>query len=382
MPPDRKKYNNETIVEYYMHKLITLGITVIALLSIFTINMYKITAQESTDSEPTDEESELDDQGPAISGAAPERSEEEQVSRDVIEKSTTGAQDVPPPPASAPADVGTSTTGAQDVPPPPAPAPDVGTSTPSSPDVGTSTTGAQDVPPPAPAPDVGTSTPLGTSTPSSPMDEDVGRILRSTTDGFQIEVPMRWVLEDEDNTNITAQISEIQTGYTFLAEICPQYNALLVMDGGGVGRYQCQEGSTDNIVIMRFSDLYERPKFASTGINNITASDFLSFELQYMQSNAGVSNIQIWNDTDTSVDIISTYTNQIVATVPAKLVEFTYTAPEGVQDRQFALLMVNGTTGYHIFYEGFASLLPTGEPPFQVQQIFDSFGLLTGTATG
>jgi hypothetical protein len=203
-------------------------------------------------------------------------------------------------------------------------------------------------------------------------------ILTSTTDGFHVQVPDGWVVEDIDNTNITAQTGEQQTGYTFLARICPQDNALPFI--GGVGIYQCEEGSNATVHIMRFSDLYESPEFASLRNRYINTSDLLSYYIQFWQRNAGISNIEIWNNTDTIVNVRNAETNQVVAAVPAKLIEYTYIySPDGntrTQYREFTLLVLNGATGYTVYYEGLASSLPSGRPPSQVQQIFNSFGLL------
>jgi hypothetical protein len=205
-----------------------------------------------------------------------------------------------------------------------------------------------------------------------------GVIHRNTTDGFQIQVPAGWVVEDIDNTNITTQMNEQQSGYTYLARICPLDNAVIV----SVGRYQCEQGSTANVNIMRFNDLHQRPEFASLGNRDITTSDFLSYYVQFWQ----ISDVQIWNNTDTTVNIINAQTNQIVATMPAKLVEYTYLySPDGTtmtQGRDFTLLVLNGGIGYSLFYEGLASSLTSGTPPFQVDQVFDSFRLLTATPGG
>jgi hypothetical protein len=173
-------------------------------------------------------------------------------------------------------------------------------------------------------------------------------------------------------------MSERQNGYTFLARICPLDNAVI----DSAGRYQCEEGSTANVNVMRFNDLHQRPEFAS--LENgaiITTSDFLSYYIQFWQRIAGISDVQIWNNIDTAVNTISTETNQIVATMPAKRIEYTYlSSPDGstmTQSREFTLLALNGGTGYSVFHEGLASSLTSGLPPFEVGQIFDSFTLVT-----
>jgi hypothetical protein len=205
-----------------------------------------------------------------------------------------------------------------------------------------------------------------------------GVIHRNATDGFQIQVPAGWVVEDIDNTNISTQMNEQQSGYTYLARICPLDNALIV----SVGRYQCEQGSTANVNVMRFNDLHQRPEFASLGNRDISTSDFLSYYVQFWQ----ISDVQILNNTDTAINVINAQTNQIVATMPAKLVEYTYLySPDGTtmtQGREFTLLVLNGGIGYSLFYEGLASSLTSGTPPFQVDQVFDSFRLLTATPGG
>jgi hypothetical protein len=228
-----------------------------------------------------------------------------------------------------------------------------------------------------PQPTTGGGQPQTTTTTTTPGGGET--IFRNTTDGFQVQVPTGWLVEDIGNTDINVRNSEEQSGHTLLARICPQNTALPLI--GRVGKYQCQEGSTAAVHIMRFSNLYGRPEFASVGNRNITTSDLLSYYIQLKQNNSGISNIEIWNNTDTTVNITSVQTNQTVATIPAKLIEYTYYTYSGdpnrmIQYREFTLLVLNGTTGYSLFYEGAAPLLPSGRPPSQVQQIFDSFGLL------
>jgi hypothetical protein len=222
----------------------------------------------------------------------------------------------------------------------------------------------------------------GTPPPTALTQNGGGGIYLSIADGFQIQVPAGWVVEDLDNTDINAQMSERQNGYTFLARICPLDNALV----DSAGRYQCEEESTANVNIMRFSDLHQRPEFASLGNGAITTSDFLSYYIQFWQMIADISDVQIWNNIDTATNIINAQTNQAIATMPAKRVEYTYLySPDGstmTQSREFTLLVLNGGTGYSVFYEGSASSLTSGLPPFEVGQMFDSFMLLTATPAG
>jgi hypothetical protein len=224
------------------------------------------------------------------------------------------------------------------------------------------------------------------------QEEDITTMSEGTTmfesidDGFRVQVPNGWVIEDIDNTNFTLQRAEAELGYALIANICPQEQALSVIGGGGT--YDCEQ-PPDNIYMMKFSDLRDWPAFASARNDNITIPDFLSFYIQsFMQGAVGVRNIETVNNTDTTVNLTSVQTNQTIKTAPAKLVEFTYrTAPvadddndRGIEMRQFGLLVLNGTTGYNLFYERPAFLLTSGQLPAPVQQIFESFELITANA--
>jgi hypothetical protein len=224
-------------------------------------------------------------------------------------------------------------------------------------------------------------------------DDDITTISEGTTtfesivDGFRLQVPNGWVIEDIDNTNFTLRRAEAELGYALIANICPQEQALSVIGGGGT--YDCEQ-PPDNVYMMRFSDLRDWPAFASARNDNITTLDFLSFYIQeFMQGAVGVRNIETVNNIDTTVNLTSAQINQTIKTIPAKLVEFTYrTAPiadddndRGIEMRQFGLLVLNGTTGYNLFYERPAFLLTSGQLPAPVQQIFESFELVTANAT-
>ena len=222
------------------------------------------------------------------------------------------------------------------------------------------------------------------------QEEDITIMSEGTTtfenidDGFRVQVPNGWVIEDIDNTNLTLRRAEAELGYALIANICPQEQALSVIDDD---TYECEQ-PPDNVYMMKFSDLRDWPAFASVRNDNITIPDFLSFYIQsFMQDAVGVRNIETVNNVDTTVNLTSVQTNQTIKTVPAKLVEFTYrTAPvaddndRGIEMRQFGLLVLNETTGYNLFYERPAFLLTSGQLPAPVQQIFESFELVTANA--
>src|SRR5215211_4684070 len=364
----------------HRHYLMAYGTALISAFFIFTINIELLTSQESTASNEQEE-------------STPSNEQEESTPSNEQEESTPSTEDAYSCTSSvieagriitvAETDVCETTTGGN---------PDGNTQPkdPGEPTRGDSTNGGSTETEPDQEPTV----PEEESNPSDVQSEDSqtidestsgatqsGVIHRNTTDGFQIQVPAGWVVEDIDNTNVSTQMSEEQSGYTYLARICPLDNALIVSGG----RYQCEQGSTANVMIMRFNDLHQRPEFASLGNRNssiITTSDFLSYYVQFWQ----ISDVQIWNNTDTTVNVINSQTNQTVATMPAKRVEYTYLyTPDNTtmtQGRDFTLLVLNGSIGYSLIYEGLASSLTSGTPPFQVDQVFDSFRLLTAPPGG
>jgi hypothetical protein len=369
--------DSQTICRH--HHLTACVITFIGIFLIFTINIEVLISQESTASEATDQESDEDDQ-------------------DTITIDTTGSPNLDVPKEDLVEEYGTAEAQAP-------------SEVEESNQAGTFNNADRTEPPEQPPPeddseggqdtdqmtdgDEGT---LTQSTQSSPQNGDGGGggIHRSVTDGFQIQVPAGRVVEDIENTNSNNQTSEQQTGYSYLARICPLDSALIVSNGGSSNRYQCEEGSTANVNVMRFADLHQRPEFASLGNNIdsnniITTSDFLSYYIQFWQRTAGISNVQILNNIDTAVNVIDAQTSQIVATMPAKLIEYTYLySPQDdssgssatmTQGREFTLLVVNGDTGYSLYHEGLASSLPSGAPPVQIHQMFDSFTLVTASSS-
>jgi uncharacterized protein (DUF427 family) len=136
----------------------------------------------------------------------------------------------------------------------------------------------------------------------------------------------------------------------------------------------------------------------------MTADNILTYHLQKLQE-VGYRSIQLVNSSDTTVNLTNPQTNETIATVPAKLVEMTYStnfAPNEIRTGYFISTATNATTpnpgttkGYSVFYEGSnstnttataaeittataaasSSLLPPLLPP-AVGQVIDSFELL------
>jgi hypothetical protein len=128
----------------------------------------------------------------------------------------------------------------------------------------------------------------------------------------------------------------------------------------------CQ-GSEGNIIhILRYPDLSTTVGFTSDDIvsdYNDTVNAILSYQIEKLQE-VGYQDIQIVNSADTTinVDISTLLNNNVIATVPAKLVEMTYStaasAPSETRTGYYLLTATAATspnpgmiTGYSILYE-------------------------------
>jgi PKD repeat protein len=134
----------------------------------------------------------------------------------------------------------------------------------------------------------------------------------------------------------------------------------------------------------------------------MTTDNVLSYHMQKLQE-VGYNGIEIVNSTDTTLNVADAQTNETIATtVPAKLVEMTYStnfAPNETRAGYFILTSTNatapnpGTTkGYSVFYEGNSTATTTAETtrpsgslastplPAPVRQVFDSFELVAAPA--
>jgi PKD repeat protein len=244
-------------------------------------------------------------------------------------------------------------------------------------------------------------------------------LFQSTTDGIRLNVPEGWVIHDVNNTGSTRS-EESRQGYGILAQLCPQelqqqqeqQRAAPSNVSRSRDTARCQGSEGDIIHIVRYPDLDVRLQGVSSNItahNNMTIDNILLYHMQKLEE-VGYSRIQIVNSTDTTLNVTNAtnaQTNQTIATVPARLVEVTYStasAPNVIREGYFMLTAtdetrpsIGMTKGYSIFYEG-ASIstgaatpatiqqtttstpfvsLPSRQPlPIAVQQIFDSVELI------
>jgi len=232
---------------------------------------------------------------------------------------------------------------------------------------------------------------------------------QSTTDSFGVQVPEGWVIQDLNNTG-SALLEETRQGYGILAQLCPEEEqqqqgaaaatASPLTNASGGNTLSCEPSENDVIHIVRYPDLDTRLLANNvTFDDNMTTDNILSYHLQKLQE-VGYRSIQLVNSTDMTLDLTNPQTNETIATVPAKLVEMTYStnfAPNETRTGYFISTATNatlpnlGTTkGYAIFYEGNSTTaaataeITTAAPssillpplPPAVGQVIDSFELI------
>lgn len=243
---------------------------------------------------------------------------------------------------------------------------------------------------------------LGLTTGSRPAAIHTTTFFQSTDDGFRIQVPDGWIIDDVDNTGSTLSEESTQD-YAMLALLCleeeQQEQSTVPSVSGSADTSSCEGSENDVIFVVRYHDLDDALQVgnnvATTNNNtSMTTSDnIMLYNLQKLQE-VGYNDIEIVNSTDMTVNVTNLETNETMTTVPAKTVEITYTTPIAPEEVRSGYLISTatdmtppnlGTTkGYTIFYEGtslspaeitigFGSLRPL---PLDVRQVFDSFELL------
>jgi hypothetical protein len=201
---------------------------------------------------------------------------------------------------------------------------------------------------------------------------------QNTADGFRIQVPDGWVVQDIDNLHLPNFRITNEAGFLIQAIVCPQHEAVLYARG----MYNC-EHSEDSVEVLR-DRLSHRPEFEIIeDPASITPNDFLEFIVEEMQGR-NYTNIQIINNTDFTINITSPEDpNATIRTAQAKLVEMTYQLGLGLQEmRSYSILATipegpqpglrQVVSGEFITYEAPAVATPSGSPPPPVQQIFQS----------
>jgi hypothetical protein len=199
----------------------------------------------------------------------------------------------------------------------------------------------------------------------------------NTADGFRVQVPNGWVVQDIDNLHLPNFLTANEAGFLTKAIICPQQEAVQIIGG----LYSCEQ--SESSVEIAYDRLGHRPEFEV--IENpisITPEDFLAFIVEEMQER-NYTNIHIINSTDLTINITGTEDpDTIIRTAPAKLVEMTYQTNQGLNLRSYAILAtipenpIPGLrqilSGNSVTYEGPAITTPSGSPPPAIQQIFQN----------
>lgn len=201
---------------------------------------------------------------------------------------------------------------------------------------------------------------------------------QNTADGFRMQIPYGWVVQDIDNLHLPNFLIANEAGFFILAIICPQQEAV----PGTVGTYNCEQ--SESSVQILHDRLSHRPEFeVIEDPASITPDDFLAFVVEEMQGR-NYTNIQIINSTDLTINITSAEDpNTTIGTASAKLVEMTYQLSPGLGDmRSYSILATipenpqpglrQIVSGEFVTYEGPAVATPSGSPPPSVQQMFQS----------
>jgi hypothetical protein len=240
------------------------------------------------------------------------------------------------------------------------------------------------------------------------------RLLESTNDNFIVQIPEGWVVQAVNNTGY-ALAAEVTQGYGILAQLCPegeeegqqqqqQQGALTNATGSSISGSCKQQPQGEIIHIIRYPNLGARLGIAVSDIRDMIPDSILEYEIQKLRE-VGYRDINIVNSTDTTVNIHYTTTEDVPAanvTVPAKLVEMTYStssAPNEIRRGYLILTATNATppnletvTGYSIFYEGASGTTAAGQTttpppsgnlslPAPVRQVFGSFELIASEET-
>jgi hypothetical protein len=219
-------------------------------------------------------------------------------------------------------------------------------------------------------------------------------LFQSTEDGFRVQVPEGWAIQDVNNTG-SALLEESTQGYGILAQLCPEGQLQAALSNvSDSNTASCQGSEGDIIYIIRYPNLDTRSRLPNnvTTNNNMRTDNILLYHLQKLQE-VGYRAIQIANNTETTVNLTISQTNQTIERIPGRLVEMTYStnfAPNETRRSYFILTASDatapnlGTTkGYTILYEGSpvaAEETTTASdsvlPPIPVRQVFDSFELI------
>ena len=203
------------------------------------------------------------------------------------------------------------------------------------------------------------------------QQQSTDRIFTSEVDGFRLQLPQGWVIQDEDFI-----VVPIDPNIEPIATLCLENEAL--PDVGG--DYNCDAASlTDSIFINRFPDLQSRPEFQNESDSDSTiiptTDDLVALWIQELQ-NESASQIRIENATDINeftkiVDMTYQYVETAGTVLPFD--DFTYE----VKSTSMYVLSQDRNTGYNIFNSlAIPNVMNVTEHSPAVQEVFNSFELI------
>jgi PKD repeat protein len=232
--------------------------------------------------------------------------------------------------------------------------------------------------------------------------------LLSAKDSFRVQLPEGWVIQDVNNTGFTLA-AEVLQGYGILAQLCPQEQGQSVpsnISRSSSYTGSCQHAREEVIHIIRYPNLGAILGIASdddddifTVINRDTIPNaILAYHIQKLQE-VGYRDIQIVNSIDTTINVDNSTglnNNRMATTIPAKLVEMTYSTNFATNETRTGYFILTATaatprnlgmiTGYSVFYEGnstgtaetttFSGGLAPTSLPAPAREVFDSFELV------
>jgi PKD repeat protein len=256
--------------------------------------------------------------------------------------------------------------------------------------------------------------------------------LLNSKDSFRVKLPEGWVIQDINNTGFTLA-AEVLQGYGLLAQLCPQQeqqeesaaSSNVSSNGSTSNRYigSCQYAGEEVIHIIRYPNLGARLGIPSDddvfpNIENWSTvpNAVLAYHLQKLQE-VGYLDFNIVNSMDTTINVDNSTigpsnnrrmaTTTTTTTIPAKLVEMTYSTSSATNETKRGYFILTATaatprnlgtmTGYSIFYEGNFTATATAEEttrssissalagptstslPPPVRQVFDSFELIAAS---
>jgi hypothetical protein len=251
-----------------------------------------------------------------------------------------------------------------------------------------------------------TSQPSPTSSVSQNGTTATARLFESAKDGFRVQLPEGWVIQDLNNTGFTLA-AEVIEGYGILAQLCPaeeeeeegqQQQQGALNNVSSSGSCQQQQAQEEKIHIIRYPNLGARLGIALADIIDVIPDSVFGYQILKLVE-VGYRPVDFVNITNTVIPVHYPNASGIPATVPAMLVEMIYSTNSSPNEMRRGYIILTATnitppnlqtiTGYSIFYEGASgattatvgetTTTPSGSlssAPAAVGQILNSFELI------